>query len=126
MDTQQTDEIDSTGQKKRKLVKQKTSPIAPKLHPLLEVANLKEHSVAGLSMLAMDWIDDVELIRKKSNWQGVISKHTRLRLELLKEAFRIVYNSSLKPNNPDLLQLRNARLVSDNAVLQKEKDALKQ
>lgn len=125
MDTQPTD-VDSTGQRRKKLVKKKTSPIAPKLHPLPETTSLKEHTTASLTALAMDWIDDIETIRRKSNWQGVMSKNIRLRLELFKETFRLVHNTLLRPDNPNLLQLRNARLVSENAALQKEIDSVRQ
>lgn len=124
IDTQQTD-VDSAGQKKKRLTKKKSSPIAPRLHPLPDLESLKEQPIASLSALAMDWLDDIELIRRKSNLQGVISKYTRMRIELLQEALRMVHNFSLRPDNPDLLKLRNARLVSDNHALQRENDLLK-
>lgn len=123
-DTQPTD-VDSTAQKKKKLSKKKSFPIAPKMHPLIDVDNLTDHTTANMIALAMDWLDDINVIRKKCNMQGVISKFTKQRLELLQKVLRIVHDQSLRPDNLHQLQMRNARLLADNLATQKENNQLK-
>ncbi|GAB1867752.1 hypothetical protein CAJAP_08831 [Camponotus japonicus] len=124
-DSQITD-VDSTGQpKKKKQTKKRGSPIASRMHSIIDSDNIPEQSLPSLAVLAMDWVDDIDVIRVRSNTQGVISKMIKQRLELLREIFRHFHNQELRPDNPHTLKIRNARFVSDIAALQKENEQLK-
>jgi len=120
-------EMDTDGvSKKKKVNKKRLSPIAPQIHSIVDVENLRDLTTTNLAALAMDWADDIELIRKRSNMQGVMSKYVKECIELIKECFRIMQDYSLRPDNHDQLQIRNARLAADYLAAQTEITQLRQ
>lgn len=113
--------------RKKKYAKRRPSPIANKMHPVLDTEELTDHTAANLAALAMDWIDDVQLIRIKSaSIRGVIGKYVKERLELIKECIRAMHNLSLGADDPGQLKLQNARLAADYHAAQKENQQLRQ
>jgi len=105
---------------KKKTARRKQSPIANKLHTTIDLEELEELSTAVLITHAIEWIEDIDRMRARSNLQGVISKYIKERLELIKGCFNILHGQSLGANDPGQLKLRNARLAADLCAAQKE------
>jgi len=105
---------------KKKTTRRKQSPIANKLHTTIDLEELEELSTAVLITHAIEWIEDIDRMRARSNLQGVISKYTKERLELIKGCFNTLHGQSLGANDPGQLKLRNARLAADLCAAQKE------
>lgn len=116
----------SENKKKKKCTKKKTSPIAPKMHPLLDSDQLADHTTSGLAALAMDWIEDIELIRVRSTgMQGVVSRYVKERLVIIRECFRVLHDHSMRADDPTQLRLRSARLVAELHSAQEENAQLR-
>lgn len=75
---------------------------------------------------ALEWVEDIELIRTRSSFQGVISKNVRERLEMIKACFQTLHSLSLGANDAFQLKTRNARLAADYHAAQQEISDLKQ
>lgn len=119
-------ETASETKKKKRCTKKKSSPIAPKMHPVLDPGQLDDHTAASLAALAMDWISDIELIRVRSaGMQGVISRYIKERLEIIRECFRILHDQSMRADDPNQLRLRNARLVAELRSAQEDNEKLR-
>lgn len=111
---------------KQAFSKKRASPIADKLHPVVETEQLSDYPTASLIAHALDWIDDIDMIRVKSSFQGVISKKVKERLEMIKACFNVMHQSSLGANDTSQLKIRNARLAADYYAAQQENLKLKQ
>lgn len=109
------------GKAKKASNRKRASPIAYKLHPVnVDVEQLNDYPTASLVAQALEWVEDIDMIRVKSSFQGVISKNVKERLEIIKACFQVLHTSSLGVNDSSQLKLRNARLAADYHAAQEE------
>lgn len=85
--------------KEKKVINRKrTSPIADKLHPIVDTGRLNDYPTASLVAQTLEWVD-IELIRIRSSFQGVISKNVKERLKMIEACFQVLHNLSLGAND---------------------------
>lgn len=91
-----------------------------------DVEQLADAPSAEVGASAIEWIEDIEEIRKgSSNLNGALSGHIRKRTLALKTTVRLLMEKAAEQGNPAYLRKRNQELSSDLRVAQQEISRLK-
>lgn len=112
---------------RKKAPREKKETITPKLRDVpADVEQLAEAPSAEIGASAIEWIEDIESIRKgSSNIQGGLSGQIRKRVVALKTTVRLLMEKAAEQGDPAYLRRRNQELACDLRVAEQEIKKLK-
>ncbi|GAB1862234.1 hypothetical protein CAJAP_03313 [Camponotus japonicus] len=83
-------------------------------------------SAPNIGSLAIEWLNDIELIRKKcGNIQGRLSGHIKDRVSGIKEIIKNLIRKAECKGDPAILRTRNIELTAELKVLKGENESRK-
>ncbi|XP_029157015.1 uncharacterized protein LOC114929606 [Nylanderia fulva] len=95
--------------------------IEQRFRPLPE--NVDKLNIAPVSQIrasAIEWLDDIEIIRANSNYQGALSGQIRKRVGVIKEILRVFGEKIEDAGDPSYLRRRNTELAAELASSKRE------
>lgn len=81
---------------------------------------LTDSPVVNLGSSALEWLDDIDIIRVGTSMQGGLSSHIKRRLNVVKQVVRVMAEKIEDVGDPGFLRRRNAELTAELRVSKRE------